>query len=164
LTEAGIGGAAHCIFHVRLEGHKGPPQTVDFAAATPGIVRQWMSGLSSLLHIGSVGIGLQVKQSGGKFFVLGTVHGSPSAASMQFCTGDVIEAIDTFPLTSKTTFDEFEALALGTEHSPVSVVLDRRGLKVRVPSYLLLFVATQVHCSALQIEVKLRRGRIVFPS
>jgi hypothetical protein len=142
LTEAGIGGAAHCIFHVRLEGHKGPPQSVDFAAATPGIVRQWVSGLSTLLHIGSVGIGLQVKQSGGKFFALGAVEGSPSAASKQFCTGDIIEAIDTFPLTSKTSFDEFEALALGAEQSPISVVLDRHGLKVRLSSLSLLSFTT----------------------
>jgi hypothetical protein len=133
LTDAGIGGAKHCIFHVRIEGDKGLPQYVDFAVASPGIVRQWVSGLSTLLHIGSVGIGLQVKQSGGtnsKFVVLGAVAGSPSASGAQFCSGDVIEAIDTFPLTSKITFEEYEALVLGADQSIISVALDRQGRKV----------------------------------
>jgi hypothetical protein len=130
LTEAGIGGAKHCIFHVRLECDKDTHQTVDFAAASPAIVRQWVNGLSILQHIGSVGIGLQVKQSGGKFVALVATEGSPSALCRLLCPGDVIEAVDTFPLTTKTTLDEYEALVLGVDGSPISLMLERQGAKV----------------------------------
>ncbi len=132
LTAAGVGGAKHCIFHVRIEGSDGLHYTVDFAVATPELVRHWVAGLSCLLHAGSVGIGLQVVHSeSGKFFVHKASEGGPSAACLQFCSGDVIEAIDTVQLTQQTSFAEFESLVLGLENSPISLLLDRRGQKVR---------------------------------
>ena len=138
MTEAGIGGAKHCIFHVRLECDKDTHQSVDFAAVSPAIVRQWVNGLSILQHIGSVGIGLEVKQSGGKFVALLATEGSPSAMCRLFRPGDVIEAVDTFPLTSKTTLDEYEALVLGIDGSPISLMLERQGHKVCLVTYAMI--------------------------
>ena len=137
LKTAGIGGAKHCIFHVRIEGENGLPDTVDFAVASPDVVRLWVDGLSSLLHIGSVGIGLQIKQPGGRFIVVGAIKDSPAAASGLFCSGDVIEAIDTMALTPSTAFSVFEALLLGLDNTPVSLSVDRRGQKVPSPCLLL---------------------------
>jgi hypothetical protein len=135
LKTAGIGGAKHCIFHVRIEGENGLPDTVDFAVASPDVVRHWVDGLSSLLHIGSVGIGLQIKQPGGRFIVVGAIKDSPAAASGLFCSGDVIEAIDTMALTPSTAFSVFEALLLGLDNTPVSLSVDRRGQKVPSPFF-----------------------------
>lgn len=142
LMDAGIGGAKHCIFHVHVQGDDGQPDIVDFAVETPVIARQWVDGLSMLLHTGSVGIGLQVKQSAGKFIVVLALDGSPSAACGQFNNGDVIETVDTQPLTDRTTFAEYEALVLGPDNSPISITLNRGGKKM---------------------EVKLRRGATVPP-
>jgi S1-C subfamily serine protease len=128
--DAGIGGAKHCIFHVHVQGDDGQPDIVDFAVETPVIARQWVDGLSMLLHTGSVGIGLQVKQSAGKFIVILALDGSPSAACGQFNNDDIIETVDTQPLTDKTTFAEYEALVLGPDNSPISITLNRGGKKV----------------------------------
>jgi hypothetical protein len=104
---------------------------VDFAVSTPLLVQQWTAGLACLLHVGSVGIGLQVMHTeGGKFFVHKATEGGPSEACRQFCSGDVIDAIDTVQLTQHTSFAEFEALVLGLDNSPICVQLDRRGQKV----------------------------------
>ncbi len=106
LTEAGIGGAKHCIFCVHVVGDDGQPDIVDFAVETPVMARQWVDGLSMLLHTGSVGIGLQVRQAAGRFIVVLANDGSPSAVCGQFNHDDVIEAVDTHPLTERTTFEE----------------------------------------------------------
>lgn len=55
-----------------------------------------------------------------------------------FRPGDVIEAVDTFPLTSKTTLDEYEALVLGIDGSPISLMLERQGQKVCLVTYALI--------------------------
>jgi C-terminal processing protease CtpA/Prc len=116
---------------VQIEGADGAPDTVDFAVATPELVRQWVSGLQALLHVGSVGIGLQVVHTeGGKFIVHKASEGGPSEACRQFRSGDVIDAIDTVQLTQRTSFAEFETLVLGLESSPICIQLDRRGHKV----------------------------------
>jgi C-terminal processing protease CtpA/Prc len=85
-----------------------------------------------LLHTVSVGIGLEVKQAGGKFIVQFGKDGSPSGACGKFNHGDIIEAIDTQPLTEQTTFAEYEALVLGPDDSPISMLLNRGGQKVAV--------------------------------
>jgi hypothetical protein len=130
LSDAGVAGAKHCIFHVHVIGEDGSPDVVDFAVSTPELVRQWVDGLSMLLHTGSVGIGLEIKMSGGKFFVEFGKDGSPSGACGKFNHGDIIEAIDTHPLTEMTTFAEYEALVLGPDQSPISMLLNRGGQKV----------------------------------
>ena len=160
LKGSGIGGAKHCIFHVRIEGENGLPDAVDFAVASPDLVRQWVDGLGALQHIGSVGIGLQVKQSGGRFLVVGAIGRSPAHASGMFLQGDVIEEIDTMRLTAATTFAQcvtrflalflcntfflasfdqllfsekmvrFEALVLGPINSAICIAIDRQGHKV----------------------------------
>jgi hypothetical protein len=138
LEDAGVGGARHCMFHVGILNDSGSPDVVDFAAGSPQLVRQWVSGLSMLLHSGSVGIGLEMKMSGGKFIVEFAKDGSPSGACGLFNHGDIIEAIDTLPLTERTTFAEYEALVLGPDASPISMLLNRGGQKVTLfprPNY-----------------------------
>jgi hypothetical protein len=128
--EAGVGGARHCMFHVDIISDDGSPDILDFAVNTPELVRQWVDGLTMLLHTVSVGIGLEVKITGGKFIVEFGKDGSPSGACGKFNHGDIIEAIDTSPLTERTTFAEYEALVLGPDDSPISVLLNRGGQKV----------------------------------
>jgi hypothetical protein len=118
------------MFHVGILNDSGSPDVVDFATSSQERVMQWVSGLSMLLHTGSVGIGLEMKMVGGKFFVEFAKDGSPSAACGKFNHGDVIEAIDTHPLSERTTFAEYEALVLGPDASPISMLLNRGGNKV----------------------------------
>jgi hypothetical protein len=136
LIDAGVGGARHCMFHVEIIGDDGSPDVLDFAVSTPELVRQWVDGLSMLLHTVSVGIGLEVKQTGGKFIVQFGKDGSPSGACGKFNHGDIIEAIDTHPLSERTTFAEYEALVLGPDDSPISMLLNRGGQKVNLPESL----------------------------
>jgi hypothetical protein len=130
LMGAGVGGARHCMFHVDIISDDGSPDILDFAVNTPELVRQWVDGLTMLLHTVSVGIGLEVKITGGKFIVEFGKDGSPSGACGKFNHGDIIEAIDTSPLTERTTFAEYEALVLGPDDSPISMLLNRGGQKV----------------------------------
>jgi hypothetical protein len=130
LKDAGVAGARNCIFHVHIIGEDGSPDVVDFAVSSPELMNQWVDGLSMLLHTGSVGIGLEIKMLGGKFFVEFGKDGSPSGNCGKFNHGDIIEAIDTHPLTELTTFAEYEALVLGPDQSPISMLLNRGGQKV----------------------------------
>jgi C-terminal processing protease CtpA/Prc len=113
----------------------GSTDVVDFATDSPQMVSQWVDGLSMMLHTGSVGIGLEIKQTAGKFIVEFGRDGSPSGACGKFNHGDVIEAVDTHPLTEQTTFAEYEALILGPDGSPISLLLNRGGQKVTPPSF-----------------------------
>jgi hypothetical protein len=158
LELAGIGGAKHCIFHVRIEGRSGAFDTVDFAVASPEAVRSWVDGLSQLLHIGSVGIGLQVRQFGGKFVVVGAVKGGPAERSRMFLQSDTIGEIDSFRLTSRTTFDQFEALMLGVSNSDVTVGISRNGQQVQMA-----FSPRDHLVTLLQLLLKLRRGPLPPP-